>query len=149
MPFNPTTSEKISSFEIKYKDFLKLILLKRWPYLAICLCYFAGWIVFYSLILANVIHFREFDFALYKTIVTIGSILVIAALGVGIFKGYKCFWGVIEAFKNDDGTITFIAQGKDERIVTLKANHVEKFHGFYCVKENFFNFVFVPNDFPI
>lgn len=147
---NSKTSKLISNFEIKYGEVLKLILLKRMLYLSIFIVAILGEIIFFILSLEGVINIpiRE----LYKVRIVDGVLggIAIIAFGVGIFRGYKFFWGKSEAYKNEDGTMTFIGHGRtEEKIVTLRVNKIQKYHGFYCLKENYFNFVFVPFDFPI
>lgn len=144
------SNKLVSQFEIKYGDLLKLILLKRAVYLSILFAFLLGEIIFIILLRVGVIDIPFSDIYILHIVDGILGGIAVIAFGLGTFKGYKTFWGKSEAYKNDDGTMTFIGQGKHEqKIVTLRVNEIQEYHGFYCLKENYFNFVLVPHDFPI
>ncbi len=140
----------IAKFEIKYSDFLKLALLKRIVSVIFASIFIIGMITAYILMKTNVIRITQAKCVLYRTIYWIFVGIMIVVVVIGAFKGYRCFWGSSEAYLNDDKTITFIGRGRiEDQTVTIRANEIEEFHGFYCLKENYFRYVFVPLDFPI
>lgn len=145
-----TQKELIAHFELKYRDIEKLIILKRAPYLAIIFSFFIGVIIFAILTLTNVLDVTLDDLNTWQPIYWTAAGVCIVVAGPCIYIGWKVIWGSSEAYKNSDGTFEFIGHGKyQERIVTLRINKIEEYHGFYCLKENYFKFVFVPLDFPI
>lgn len=146
-----TVSKKlIAKYEIKYSDYLRLALLKRIVSVIFACIFIIGMITELILLKTNVIKISQANIALYRTIYWIIAGILIVGIVIGTFKGFRCFWGSSEAYLNNDKTVTFIGRGRTEdNSVTIRVNEIEEFHGFYCLKENYFKYVFVPLDFPI
>ncbi len=142
--------ELICNFEINAKDLNKLMYLKRMFYLIPILIFYISAMVLFVLIMADSLRINYDNLPIFLTINGILTVIALVCSALSFSMGNQCIWGSSEAYKNDDGTVTFIGQSKRmEKISTIRINKIEEYHGFYCLKQNYFKFVFVPLDFPI